>query len=46
MTIHFNLIPILAIAAGTVILLKPRYLNYAVALFLISYGVLSLLGIR
>ncbi|MCG6202137.1 DUF3096 domain-containing protein [Psychromonas antarctica] len=46
MTIHFDLIPILAIAAGIVIWIKPRHLNYAIALFLIAYGALSLLGIR
>ena len=46
MTIHFDLMPILAIAAGIVIWIKPRHLNNVIAFFLIVYGVLSLLGIR
>jgi hypothetical protein len=46
MNISLTLIPILAIAAGIVILVQPRFLNYAVAAFLIAFGVLRLLGIN
>ena len=34
--------PILAIAAGIIILAVPRTLNYVVAVYLIIYGVLGL----
>lgn len=40
------LMPIIAIVAGIVILVQPRFLNYAVALFLIIYGVLGVFGIN
>ena len=46
MTIHLAFTPILAIAAGIVVLVVPRFLNYAVAFFLIAFGVLKLLGIN
>lgn len=45
MTTNIALVPILAIVAGIVILVQPRLLNYAVASFLITFGVLRLLGI-
>ncbi len=42
--IHFALQPILALIAGILILLMPRMLNYIVAIYLISYGILGLVG--
>jgi hypothetical protein len=44
MMVHFALQPILALIAGILILLMPRMLNYIVAIYLISYGILGLVG--
>jgi len=41
--VHFALQPILALIAGILILLMPRLLNYIVAIYLISYGVIGLM---
>jgi len=43
MTLHLEIVPLLSIAAGIVILLRPKLLNYVVALYLIVIGVLGLL---
>ena len=40
---HDSLQPVLAIIAGILILLKPRLLNYIVAIFLIAFGILGLM---
>ena len=40
--VHFALQPILALIAGILILLMPRLLNYIVAIYLISYGIIGL----
>ncbi|MEZ5763435.1 MAG: DUF3096 domain-containing protein [Xanthobacteraceae bacterium] len=37
-----NLQPIVALAAGVLILIMPRLLNYIVALYLILVGILGL----
>jgi hypothetical protein len=42
MTIHFELIPVLSLAAGIAILVVPRSLNYIVAIYLIVVGVIGL----
>ncbi len=42
MTIQLALQPILAIIAGILILVKPKLLNYIVAIYLIIVGVLGL----
>ena len=42
MTIYFELIPVLSLAAGIAILVVPRSLNYIVAIYLIVVGVLGL----
>lgn len=46
MDIHFtiNIASLLALVAGILILIKPRLLNYVVAIYLIVIGVLGLLG--
>lgn len=46
MDIHFtlNLAALLALVAGILILVRPRLLNYIVAIYLIVVGVLGLLG--
>jgi len=41
--VHFALQPILALIAGILILLMPRLLNYIVAIYLISYGIIGLM---
>lgn len=46
MTLHLELIPILSILAGVLILIKPRLLNYVVAIYLIAVGVIQLFGIQ
>lgn len=42
MTIHFELIPVLALAAGIGILVAPRSMKYILAVYLIAVGVLGL----
>ena len=42
MTIHFELIPVLSLAAGIAILVVPRSLNYIVAIYLIVVGAIGL----
>jgi hypothetical protein len=36
--------PLIALVAGILILVRPRLLNYIVAIYLIAIGVLGLLG--
>lgn len=44
MTIHIELVPMLALAAGIGALVAPRQIGvYIIAAFLIAYGVLGLL---
>lgn len=45
MTIHLEIVPIVAILAGIAILIKPKLLNYIVAGFFIFYGVARLLNL-
>lgn len=42
MNIHVALQPLIALIAGILILIKPRLLNYVVAIYLIIVGVLGL----
>jgi len=42
MMLHITLAPILSIAAGVLILIFPKFLNYIVAGFLILFGILQL----
>jgi len=46
MSIHIDLIPLLSIAAGILILIKPKILNYVVAIYLIVVGVIQILGLH
>jgi threonine/homoserine efflux transporter RhtA len=46
MTLQLSLAPLLALIAGILILVKPRLLNYVVAIYLIAIGVIGLLNIR
>jgi hypothetical protein len=42
MTFHLEIVPVLSILAGVLILVRPKLLNYVVALYLIAIGVLGL----
>lgn len=44
MSIHLSIGPLLALIAGILILIKPKLLNYIVAIYLILIGALGLLG--
>ncbi len=44
MNFQLTLVPIIALIAGILILVKPRLLNYVVAIYLILVGVLGLTG--
>jgi len=44
MNITLSLAPIVSLIAGILILVVPRLLNYIVAIYLITIGVLGLLG--
>jgi hypothetical protein len=41
-----NVGPLLALIAGILILVMPKLLNYIVAVYLIAFGLLGLLGGR
>jgi hypothetical protein len=45
-TLHPSLGPLVALVAGILILVRPRLLNYVVAIYLIVIGVLGLIGYR
>jgi threonine/homoserine efflux transporter RhtA len=42
MNIHLAIQPLIALIAGVIILIAPRFLNYVVAIYLIIVGVLGL----
>lgn len=46
MSLHIQLhaIPLISLAAGILILLRPKLLNYIVAFYLIAIGIFGLLG--
>jgi uncharacterized membrane protein HdeD (DUF308 family) len=44
MTFHLSLQPLLAIVAGVLVLVFPKILNYIIAIYLIVYGVLSIVS--
>lgn len=43
MTLNIELVPLISLAAGVAILIRPRLLNYIVAAYLIVVGVLGLI---
>ncbi|MCS3902643.1 multisubunit Na+/H+ antiporter MnhC subunit [Methylohalomonas lacus] len=45
MTVHFELVPLVALIAGILILVQPRLLNYIIALYLILVGVVGLFNL-
>lgn len=42
MTLHLSLAPLLALIAGILILIRPKLLNFIVAIYLIVIGILGL----
>lgn len=44
MNINLMLTPLVSLIAGILILVMPRLLNYIVAIYLITIGVIGLLG--
>lgn len=46
MDIQISLAPVIALLAGILILVQPRFLSYIVAIYLIIIGVLGLVGGR
>ncbi|HET7299380.1 MAG TPA: DUF3096 domain-containing protein [Oleiagrimonas sp.] len=45
MTLHIALVPLVSLIAGILILIRPKLLNYIVAIYLIVIGVIGLLGL-
>ncbi len=46
MTLHISLVPLISLIAGILILIRPKLLNYVVALYLIAVGVIGILGLH
>ena len=44
--LHFTVEYLLAIIAGIAILVRPKLLNYIVAIYLIVIGVIGILGLK
>lgn len=44
MNLTISIAPLMALIAGIVILIVPRFLNYVVAFYLIAIGLLGLFG--
>jgi hypothetical protein len=44
MNLHLTLAPLISLAAGILIFIVPRMLNYIVAIYLIIVGILGLFG--
>ena len=44
MNLHVAMGPLLSLAAGILILIVPRLLNYIVAIYLIAVGLIGLFG--
>ncbi|MEN1729000.1 MAG: DUF3096 domain-containing protein [Pseudomonadota bacterium] len=45
MTIHLELLPLLALIAGILVLAAPKLFRYIVAAFLIAYGIIGLFNL-
>jgi len=45
MNVNLMLTPLVSLIAGILILVMPRLLNYIVAIYLITIGVIGLLGV-
>ncbi len=42
MTLQLQILPLIALIAGIIILVAPRFLNYIVAIYLIIIGIVGL----
>ncbi|GIL02304.1 MAG: hypothetical protein BroJett030_22030 [Alphaproteobacteria bacterium] len=42
MTVNLAVAPLIALIAGIIILIAPRFLNYVVAIYLIIVGIIGL----
>ncbi|MEE4242910.1 MAG: DUF3096 domain-containing protein [Desulfopila sp.] len=42
MNMHIDLQPLLALIAGILVLVMPKFLNYIVAAYLIVYGIMGI----
>lgn len=45
MTLHLQLMPLLALIAGILILVMPKLLNFIVAIYLIIFGIVGLFNL-
>ncbi|MGY6554261.1 MAG: DUF3096 domain-containing protein [Wenzhouxiangella sp.] len=45
MTLHLQLMPLLALIAGILILIMPKLLNFIVAIYLIIFGIVGLFNL-
>lgn len=46
MTISLEIIPVLSVIAGILILVKPKILNYVVAIYLIVIGLVQIFNLH
>jgi len=46
MTLNITLVPLVSLIAGILILIKPKLLNFIVAVYLIFVGLVGLFGLR
>lgn len=46
MTLHLDIIPLLALIGGILILVAPKLLNYIVAAYLIIVGIVGLFNLQ
>jgi hypothetical protein len=46
MSIHLSVVPVVSLAAGILILVMPKLLNYIIALYLILIGIFGIFGTR
>ena len=46
MTIHLDLVSILALVAGILIFIRPKLLSYIVAIYLILVGIIGIFNLQ
>jgi len=46
MTLNLTLVPLVSLIAGILILIRPKLLNFIVAIYLIFVGLVGLFGLR
>lgn len=45
MTLHLHVVPLLTLAAGVLVLVRPQWLHYVVGLYLIALGLFGTGGL-